>query len=164
VDEFNAGIEPLRTAGKLGAILAQFPPSFENDAEGRQRLLTVLDTFNESPMAVELRHRSWSQDPSTQELLRSHNAAWVQTDEPRFSISSAEDLPLTADFAYFRFHGRNKEDWWSGNNETRYRYFIPMRSSVSWRPGCRLWHRSLWPFLPTSTTIGQGYAPKTRRI
>jgi uncharacterized protein YecE (DUF72 family) len=46
----------------------------------------------------------------------------VQTDEPRFSISSAQELPITADFVYFRFHGRNREDWWTGNNETRYKY------------------------------------------
>jgi len=24
--------------------------------------------------------------------------------------------------SYFRFHGRNAADWWTGNNETRYRY------------------------------------------
>jgi uncharacterized protein YecE (DUF72 family) len=32
------------------------------------------------------------------------------------------EVPLTADMAYFRFHGRNAKDWWSGDNETRYRY------------------------------------------
>ena len=24
--------------------------------------------------------------------------------------------------AYFRFHGRNAKDWWTGDAETRYRY------------------------------------------
>jgi uncharacterized protein YecE (DUF72 family) len=24
--------------------------------------------------------------------------------------------------AYFRFHGRNKEMWWKGDSETRYKY------------------------------------------
>ena len=24
--------------------------------------------------------------------------------------------------AYFRFHGRNAENWWKGNGETRYKY------------------------------------------
>jgi uncharacterized protein YecE (DUF72 family) len=31
-------------------------------------------------------------------------------------------LPQTSSLAYFRFHGRNAADWWSGNNDTRYRY------------------------------------------
>jgi len=122
VDEFLKGIQPLHEASKLGAILAQFPPSFENDEGGRQILEAVLNTFGQFRLAVELRHRSWSQDPKTAGLLRERNASWVQTDEPRFSISSIEKLPLTADFAYFRFHGRNKENWWTGNNETRYCY------------------------------------------
>ena len=32
LDEFRAGIDPLASSGKLGALLAQFPPSFKNDA------------------------------------------------------------------------------------------------------------------------------------
>jgi uncharacterized protein YecE (DUF72 family) len=48
--------------------------------------------------------------------------AWVQIDEPKFSTSVAPEVPLTGDIAYFRFHGRNAKDWWSGNSEQRYRY------------------------------------------
>jgi uncharacterized protein YecE (DUF72 family) len=48
--------------------------------------------------------------------------AWVQIDEPKFSSSIAMAVPLTADFTYFRFHGRNAKDWWTGDAETRYRY------------------------------------------
>ncbi len=47
----------------------------------------------------------------------------MQIDEPKFSTSVAAEVPLTADLAYFRFHGRNYQDWWSGDNETRYKYF-----------------------------------------
>ncbi|MEL7563134.1 DUF72 domain-containing protein [Dehalogenimonas sp. 4OHTPN] len=123
VDLFLKGIEPLAAAGKLGAILAQFPPSFENTGGGRQTLEAVLKTFGDLPIAVELRHRSWSDDPATAELLSAYDAAWVQTDEPRFSFSIARELPATSErLAYFRFHGRNAADWWTGNNETRYRY------------------------------------------
>jgi uncharacterized protein YecE (DUF72 family) len=122
VDLFIKGIEPLATAGKLGAILAQFPPSFENNSFGRQTLEAVLSTFGDYPLAVELRHKSWSDDPATATLLTEHNAAWVQIDEPKFSFSVARDLPQTSTLAYFRFHGRNAADWWTGNNETRYRY------------------------------------------
>jgi len=27
--------------------------------------------------------------------------------------------------AYFRFHGRNAEMWWTGDSETRYKYLYP---------------------------------------
>ena len=122
VDIFRSSIEPLARSGKLGALLAQFPPSFKNDDYGRQILLAVAKTFGEYPLAVELRHRSWSDDENTAGLLRESNMAWVQIDEPKFSTSVAPEVPVTADMAYFRFHGRNAKDWWSGNGEQRYRY------------------------------------------
>jgi uncharacterized protein YecE (DUF72 family) len=122
VDQFRASLEPLAGTGKLGALLAQFPPSFKNDEAGRRMLAAVSRAFAEYPLAVELRQRSWSDDSRTADFLRQHNAAWVQIDEPKFSTSIAADLPVTAPLAYFRFHGRNTADWWTGDNETRYRY------------------------------------------
>lgn len=122
VDIFNSSIEPLYRSGKLGALLAQFPPSFKNDTYGRQILNAVINTFGQYRLAVELRNRSWSDDENTAELLRERNVAWVQIDEPKFQSSIAVDIPLTSDMAYFRFHGRNKEMWWKGDRETRYEY------------------------------------------
>jgi uncharacterized protein YecE (DUF72 family) len=122
VDIFCRSLEPLARTGKLGALLAQFPPSFKNDDYGRQIIGALARTFGQYPLAVELRQRSWSDDPRTAQLLRENNIAWVNIDEPKFSSSVAAAVPLTADFAYFRFHGRNYNDWWTGDNETRYRY------------------------------------------
>jgi uncharacterized protein YecE (DUF72 family) len=122
VDIFKSSIEPLVRSGKLGALLAQFPPSFKNDDYGRQILGAVINTFSEYKLAVELRHRSWSDDENTTRLLSENHISWVSIDEPQFSSSVAADVPLTSDIAYFRFHGRNKENWWNGNTETRYKY------------------------------------------
>ena len=122
VDLFKKCLEPLVKAGKLGAMLAQFPPSFKNDNHGRQILGAVAKAFGEYKLAVELRHRSWSDAESTADFLRENNMAWVQIDEPKFSTSVAAEVPVTADMVYFRFHGRNARDWWSGDTETRYRY------------------------------------------
>jgi uncharacterized protein YecE (DUF72 family) len=122
IDLFSQSLEPLREAGKLGALLAQFPPSFKNDRYGRQVLSVVMRAFGGYKLAVELRNRSWSDDAHTAGLLREHSVAWVQIDEPKFTSSIAADIPLTAGIAYFRFHGRNKENWWTGDNETRYKY------------------------------------------
>ncbi len=119
---FYKGIEPLIRYEKLGAFLAQFPPSFKNDEQGRQVLRAVIRVFYKYGLAVELRHRSWSDDEGTADILREHNVAWVQIDEPKFKTSIARELPITSDIAYFRFHGRNVEMWWKGDNETRYKY------------------------------------------
>jgi len=122
VDLFKKCVEPLARYNKLGALLAQFPPSFKNDAYGRQILEAIAKAFGEYRLAVELRHRSWSDDAGTAGFLKERNMAWVQIDEPKFSTSVAMEVPLTADFAYFRFHGRNAKDSWTGDVATRYRY------------------------------------------
>jgi len=122
VDVFKRSIEPLLKSDKLGALLAQFPPSFRNDSFGQRILAAVSRLFGQYRLAVELRHKSWSDDPDTAELLKEHNVAWVQIDEPKFKSSIAQELPLTSDMAYFRFHGRNAETWWTGDRETRYKY------------------------------------------
>ena len=122
VDQFNRSLEPLAKYQKLGALLAQFPPSFKNDDYGRQILGAVIKAFGRYPLAVELRHRSWSDDDSTARFLMERNVAWVQIDEPKFDTSVAREVPVTAGMAYFRFHGRNAADWWTGDSETRYKY------------------------------------------
>jgi uncharacterized protein YecE (DUF72 family) len=122
VDLFKKCLEPLMKYDKLGALLAQFPPSFKNDAYSRQILTAIAGAFSECRIAVELRHRSWSDDEGTADLLREHNMALVQIDEPKFGSSVAAEVPVTADFSYFRFHGRNAKEWWTGDTETRYRY------------------------------------------
>ena len=122
VDLFNHSIDPLLKYGKLGALLAQFPPSFKNDSFGQQKLGAVIKTFGKYRLAVELRHHSWSDDENTANLLRADNVSWVHIDEPKFKSSVAEEVPLTSDTSYFRFHGRNTEMWWRGDNETRDKY------------------------------------------
>lgn len=119
---FKESIEPLQKSRRLGALLAQFPASFRNEEYNRQTLKAVINSFAGYRLAVELRHCSWSDDPETEKLLVQSNAAWVQTDEPAFKSSITRSLPLTSDMAYFRFHGRNAENWWGGDNETRYKY------------------------------------------
>ncbi|MFC2003483.1 DUF72 domain-containing protein [Chloroflexota bacterium] len=122
VDIFKRSIDPLMKSGKLGALLAQFPPSFRNDGFGQQMLTAIGKTFSDYRLAVELRHRSWSDDANTVRFLKDNNISWVQIDEPKFQSSIAAEVPITTDMAYFRFHGRNAEMWWKGDSETRYKY------------------------------------------
>lgn len=122
VDAFRRGLEPLAGAGRLGALLAQFPPSFQASEANRGLLRAVSRTFGDYPLAYELRHKSWSDDPATASLLTGLGAAWVEIDEPQFANSVAARVPRTAPLAYLRFHGRNAQDWWAGDVETRYRY------------------------------------------
>ena len=125
LDEFKRGIEPLATTGKLGALLAQFPPSFKDEPASRDYLSHLLQSFAGYPVAVELRHRSWSDRfGDTLALLNDFQAAWVQIDEPKFSFSIRQNfLPNVQGFYYMRLHGRNVANWWRHDKaEDRYDY------------------------------------------
>ena len=125
LDAFRAGIEPLASAGKMGALLAQFPPSFKDTPASRDYLSDLLHAFAAYPVAVELRHRSWSDAiRDTLALLNTFGAAWVQIDEPKFTFSIRQNyLPNVKGFYYMRLHGRNVEKWWRHEKaEDRYDY------------------------------------------
>jgi len=125
LDEFTRGIDPLASAGKLGALLAQFPPSFKDDPASREYLAHLIHALGDYTIAVELRHRSWSDDVSgTLDLLNGFGAAWVQIDEPKFRFSIRQNfLPNVTGCYYMRLHGRNAAKWWSHEKaEDRYDY------------------------------------------
>jgi uncharacterized protein YecE (DUF72 family) len=125
IDEYRAGIEPLANAGRLGALLAQFPASFKHDSQSRGYLASLLKAFSDYPIAVELRHKSWSDSiGDTLALLNGHQAAWVQIDEPKFRFSIRQNyLPNVTSFYYMRLHGRNAAQWWRHDKtEDRYNY------------------------------------------
>jgi uncharacterized protein YecE (DUF72 family) len=125
VDEFRAALAPLAEAGKLGALLAQFPASFKNEPDSRAYLEWLLKSFQEYPVAVELRHRSWSEQPKeTAALLSEFEAALAQIDEPKFRTSIRQNLlPNVKSFYYLRLHGRNAAQWWKhDSSEDRYNY------------------------------------------
>jgi uncharacterized protein YecE (DUF72 family) len=125
LDEFRRGIDPLASSGKLGALLAQFPPSFKDAPASRDYLEGLLRAFHGYSVAVELRHRSWSDRiGDTLSLLNEFGAGWVQIDEPKFRFSIRQNfLPNVKGIYYMRLHGRNAEKWWRHEkSEDRYDY------------------------------------------
>jgi uncharacterized protein YecE (DUF72 family) len=126
-EQFVAGLEPLAQAGKLGPVLAQFPPSFKPEAGTLDYLEDLIRRFRQTGFlfAVELRHRDWTESEKAQplrKLMEDEGVAWVMIDEPRFR-TSIRDVPLTGDVGYFRFHGRNYAQWWKHEAaEDRYNY------------------------------------------
>ena len=125
IDAFRRGIDPLASSGRLGALLAQFPASFKDSPASRDYLAGLLRAFAGYPVAVELRHKTWSdQIGDTLTLLNTFGAAWVQIDEPKFRFSIRQNyLPNVQGFYYMRLHGRNAEKWWQHEkSEDRYDY------------------------------------------
>jgi len=127
-DLFRAGIAPLAEGGRLGAVLAQFPASFHAGPDARAYLEWLLGGLQAYPLAIELRHKSWSDDTAgTRAILDAFGAAWTLIDEPKFQSSIRQDTQLTiagpSPLVYLRFHGRNAATWWEHEHaEDRYNY------------------------------------------
>jgi uncharacterized protein YecE (DUF72 family) len=119
IDEFRRGVAPLAEAGKLGPLVAQFPASFRADAASREYLAWLLEAFRDYTLAVELRHKSWSDEREvTEELLAAAGAALTQIDEPKFRDSIRQTFKANVSgLFYMRLHGRNAAHWWA--HETR---------------------------------------------
>jgi uncharacterized protein YecE (DUF72 family) len=124
LDQFRAGLAPLAEAGKLGAVLLQFPPSFGASTRSVESLGMLLGALADYPLAVELRHRSWShRRAETRGLLEAHRASWVVIDEPKFPSSIRQEVEPLSGMLYLRFHGRNAAKWWKHERaEERYDY------------------------------------------
>jgi uncharacterized protein YecE (DUF72 family) len=100
-------LNPLKARGKLGCILIQLPPSFayERDLENLKAFFEMIpDGYD---FAAEFRNPSWVRR-ETWNLLTRHNVAYCVVDEPLLP----PDLHVTADFAYFRWHGRGMKPWY----------------------------------------------------
>ncbi|HET8564669.1 MAG TPA: DUF72 domain-containing protein, partial [Candidatus Binatia bacterium] len=121
-DEFRAGILPLAEAGKLGALLLQYPAGFHCTPENMEDVEKTLKWFYDYPKVVELRHKSWSEkDSEVKRLLEEYRASEVLIDEPKFSTSIRQEPQAIGDIFYFRAHGRNAKAWWHAK-ETWERY------------------------------------------
>src|SRR5918995_987129 len=66
-------IEPLMAAGKLGAFLLQLSPAFSPHAHTLDGLAPLLDRLAPHPVAIELRHRSWTRKGRLEPAL-----AWME--------------------------------------------------------------------------------------
>lgn len=124
VDEAKAGFAPLMEAGRLGAMIAQFPISFKFKKQAEEsepiygnwdHVLDVLNLFKDQPLSIEFRDSSWD-DPWVLKELQERNVAFCNVDQPRLGNSLDGTAYVTAPFAYIRLHGRNYDKWFSAKN------------------------------------------------
>jgi uncharacterized protein YecE (DUF72 family) len=120
-------LKPLSKNNKLGLLVFQFPPWFQYRTSNLDYILTCKELMNGIPVAVEFRHGSWlTQDiqDSVFHFLRKHQLTYITADEPQYgNLATIPFTPqATTDIAYFRFHGRNKENWLKKGIETTLRF------------------------------------------
>jgi uncharacterized protein YecE (DUF72 family) len=115
-EAFHEALEPLRSSGKLGGILLQFPPYVVYRDASLDYLRWAVDELRGDQPLVEFRHRSWLDDDNraaTLSFLEELGATHVIVDAPKTDAKNLVPtvLALTTPTAYVRFHGRNAATW-----------------------------------------------------
>ena len=133
VNQVRAGFDVMMDAGKLGAVLLQFPWSFKRTEENREWLGDVVRTFNAYPLVVEVRHTSWLA-PEFLSSLEEEGVGFVNIDQPRFHHSIGPSTHVTSHVGYIRVHGRNYKDWFrdKATVEQRYNYLYKPDELEPW--------------------------------
>jgi uncharacterized protein YecE (DUF72 family) len=132
VKAFRNYLDPLMEAGKLGAVLLQYPWSFKNSDESRERLVALFEALHDYPKALEVRHSTF-QTPQFVQLLEEHDVSWVNVDQPLFHDSVKPADTVTGPIGYARFHGRNYEKWFAHDESwERYNYLYSKEELEPW--------------------------------
>lgn len=137
---FLSALDPLVEAGKLGALLFQFPPWFTIKRANKEYLLEVARRCAPLRPVVEFRHASWFDGDNAEEtlgFLREHGLPFVCVDMPQGHKSSVPPvLAATADLAVVRFHGHS-EKWTSKDIHEKFGYDYSKRELRDWAPKLR---------------------------
>jgi uncharacterized protein YecE (DUF72 family) len=128
VPETLLGLAPLRDAGKLGALLVQFPQSFRRTPEALDKLRALQGRLAGWPTVIEVRDISWDDDEAAA-WFRQQDLGWCVVDQPGMRRNGARaTVParprVTSGVAYLRLHGRNARDWFrkDAGRDARYDY------------------------------------------
>ena len=133
--EVRAGFDVLRAAGKLGAVLLQFPFSFHRTEENRAYLEKLLKQFVDYPLVVEVRHATWHV-PEILEMLRERRVGFCNIDQPLIGRSLKPSAETTAPVGYVRLHGRRYDTWFTDDaavpQHERYNYLYSAEELRPW--------------------------------
>ncbi len=140
-ERFAGAVEPLRAAGRLGAVLFQFPPWFAPGPRAEETLRECAARTAGWPLSVEFRHPGWWETErydATCALLSGLGAVAVGVDMAQGLPGSLPPLvPVTRPtLAVVRFHGRSAA-WGTGSKEDRFRYDYSPDELGAWVPRLR---------------------------
>ncbi|HEY3003650.1 MAG TPA: DUF72 domain-containing protein [Kribbellaceae bacterium] len=139
-ERFLDALVPLHEAGKLGAVLFQFPQWFPIGKRNKHYLLDCKERCWPMRMCVEFRNKTWLSDENREEtldFLRSYGVPYVCVDMPQGYPSSVPPVvAATANLAVVRFHGHS-EKWVSHDIYERFGYLYTDDELAGWVPKIR---------------------------
>ena len=137
---FVAALEPLHQAGKLGAILLQFPQWFPISRANKDYIVACAGRVAPRRVCIEFRNYTWmtkDNQKETLEFLSRHDLPYVCVDMPQGYPSSIPPvLAATADLAVVRLHGHS-DKWESRDIHERFGYRYTDKELADWAPKIR---------------------------
>ena len=134
---FLSALDPLAQAGKLGAVLFQFPPWFGIRRSNKDFMIEVAQRCKPLRPVFELRNASWfegANQTETLDFLRAHELPFVCVDMPQGHKSSVPPVvEATADLAVVRFHGHS-DKWTSKDIHEKFGYNYSRDELAGWAP------------------------------
>jgi uncharacterized protein YecE (DUF72 family) len=141
---FRDALMPLHSAGKLGAVLFQYPQWFVIGRKNKDYILECADRLKEFRIGVEFRHKTWLEERNVDEtlsFLSDHGLPFVSVDMPQGFDSSLPPIAAATadDIAMVRFHGRDRKAWAKKNVSAseRFRYEYSEAELNEWVPKIR---------------------------
>jgi uncharacterized protein YecE (DUF72 family) len=133
VKECRDGVEPVREAGRLGAVLVQFPWSFRAGDDAFRHVDAIRRDFGDLPLVVEARHVSWAGDAAAK-FLKSSGLGFCDIDQPAARSGVPPMTLVTSPVGYVRLHGRNSKAWFSkdAGRDARYDYLYREEELEEW--------------------------------
>ncbi len=137
-ERFVAALEPLREAGKLGAILLQFPPWFPISRANKDYIVSCAQRVAPRQVCVEFRNRTWMTPDNRQEtlgFLSDHQIPYVCVDMPQGHRDSIPPVlaATTESLAVVRLHGHS-DKWDSKDIHERFGYRYSTGELTAWAP------------------------------
>ena len=137
---FLSALDPLVEAGKLGALLFQFPPWWGIRRSNKDYLREVVARCEPLRPVFEFRNESWFDGDNADEtltFLREHELPLVCVDMPQGHKSSVPPIvAATADLAVVRFHGHS-DKWTSKDIHEKFGYDYSDKELREWAPKLR---------------------------
>jgi len=137
---FRYALRPLERAGKLGAVLMQYPEWFTAKKNNRMELASIREHWGDLPVCVEFRSPSWLGTPQDRERtlgsLRDLGLALVVVDAPAASGLRTVLEVTSPELAVVRFHGRSDDTWKKPNTSAaeRFKYLYSKPQLRAWLP------------------------------
>jgi uncharacterized protein YecE (DUF72 family) len=159
---FAASLWPLKDAGQLAGVLAQFPPEFGFIRDNYDRLCRLRDSLEGIPLIAEFGCQEWLSPRAAKHLAAAHIA--LACIDGGTNLKEKAFFCATAGLSYVRFQGRNHSKWVKGDGSAQHDYLYSRAELAAVIPEIRRLEQESERVLVFMANHWRGQAPINARM